>query len=461
MAHAGDIKASAIAERQAMIATETFAPALLRNALVALTISFIALSLGAAFGVLSGRGAFSGMISAGIIAFVAAAFGGTRVQCSGPTAPMAAVMAVISLEAVKLYSGNPAALGGMTPDHYLNLVCLLCGGVMILMALFRTGLLIHYVPDTVISGFMTGIALIIWIGQGSVLFGLGKAPMSGSMPSNIIIAFVSLAIVFLTKPVLNKLIPRLAQLIPGALVTLVIMIAITFFLKLNVEYVTLDTEINGMADIIALFKQQIPQNISWEAVKMGLRPGFELALISFLDTLMVALIIDRMTGETTRKNKEVMAQGVANVAVAMVGGVPGTQASIRSVLMIKEGATWRMAGVMVGAFVLIEMLLFQDLIALIPKAAFTGILLKVGWDVCDRGPIWAFITRKTNRPSALDFITLVGTAVVTIYDLPLAVLSFTALWYGVNYYQKHKLGPVSHKENAMEHEVEQVLDEKI
>jgi SulP family sulfate permease len=461
MAHSGGIKASDIEARQSLIANEKFGEALLRNILVALTISFIALSLGAAFGVLSGRGAFAGMISAGIIAFIAAAIGGTRVQCSGPTAPMAAVMAGLSTAALSKYGADSMALGGMTPDHYLNLICLLCGAIMVVMALLRTGLLIYYVPDSVISGFMTGIALIIWIGQGDALLGITRDPLKGSYALNILIALASLLIVFVTKPVLNRLSPKLSQLLPGALVTLVLMVAVTTFFKLDVEYVTLDTQINGFGDIVALFKEQIPQNISWDAVKMGLMPGFELALISFLDTLMVALIIDRMTGESTRKNKEVMAQGWANVAVGMVGGVPGTQASIRSVLMIKEGATWRAAGVLVGVFVIVEMLLFQNLIAMIPKAAFIGILLKVGWDVCDRGPLWAYVSRKENRISTLDFITIVGTAIVTVYDLTLAVLTFTALWYAVRFYEKRKFGPVAHDNNIKEHIVERVLEEDV
>ncbi len=440
---------------------ESFGAALLRNCLVALTVSFIALSLGAAFGVLSGRGAFAGMFSAGIIAFIAASIGGTRVQCSGPTAPMAAVMASLSLFAIQQYAGNPASLGGMTPDHYLNLICLICGAVMIAMAVLRTGLLIHYVPDFVISGFMTGIALIIWTGQSDAILGITKEPMSGHMGLNIGLAIISLVIVFVTKPVLQRLMPKIAPLIPGALVTLIVMITVTFVLKLDVEYVTLDAKVETLNDLVALFQAQIPRNISWDAVKMGALPGFELALISFLDTLMVALIIDRMTGETTRKNKEVMAQGVANIAISFVGGVPGTQASIRSFLMIKEGATWRAAGIMVGAFVLIEMILFQNVIALIPKAAFTGILLKVGWDVCDKGPIWDYLTRKPNRPSTLDFITLIGTAIVTVFDLTLAVLSFTALWYAVRCIQKRKAGPVIHTNNVMDHEVKSVLGDNL
>lgn len=447
MAHGIDVGTA-----RARVQDESFAGALLRNILVALTVSFIALSLGAAFGVLSGRGAFAGMISAGIIAFIAASLGGTRVQCSGPTAPMAAVMAGLSMTALNLYGQDVNALGGMTPDHYLNLVCLLCGFFMIVMAVFRTGLLIHYVPDSVISGFMTGIALIIWTGQTDMLFGITKDPMTGDMLLNIALAVISLFIVFVTKPALQRVVPRLAPLIPGALVTLVIMITAAWALKLDVQYVTFDTHIGGWRDIMALIERQIPRNISWEAIKMGSFPGFELALISFLDTLMVALIVDRMTGETTRKNKEVMAQGVSNVAVAFVGGVPGTQASIRSVLMIKEGATWRAAGILVGVFVIIEMLLFQDLIKMIPKAVFTGILFKVGWDVCDKGPLWEYITRKPNRPKTLDFITIVGAALVTVKDLTLAVVTFTVLWYIVTYIQGRKSGPVPHVHNSIDNE---------
>ena len=165
---------------------------LLRNLLVALSVSFVALSLGAAFGILSGRGAFFGMFSAGIIAFVAAALGGTRVQCSGPTAPMAAVMAGIVATGTAAFAKNPDALGGMTPDHYFNLICLLCGGIMILMGVFRTGKFISWVPEEVISGFMTAIALIILVGQAQVLWGLGKPAFEGSIPVNTGIAFATL-----------------------------------------------------------------------------------------------------------------------------------------------------------------------------------------------------------------------------------------------------------------------------
>lgn len=434
----------------------------LQNLLVALTVSFVALSLGAAFGVLSGRGAFVGMFSAGLIAFIAAALGGTRVQCSGPVAPMAAIMAVLFATVTAEYSQDPTALGGMSPDHFLNLVCFICGGVMLLMAVLRTGFLITYVPDAVISGFMTGISLIIWKGQIEFFFGLnGKTALTGPLWINLIILITTIIMAVGTIHVMKRIAPKIARVLPGALVAIFLITAIATFLDVGVEKVSLGASIPGWDGFVAMLKAQIPSNITWAAFGRALPSGIEFALISYLDSLMVALIVDRLTGEKTRKNKELVAQGIANTAVGFIGGVPGTQASIRSVMMIKEGATMRLAGMMVGVFVIIEMLLLQDWISLIPQAVFVGILAKVAWDVCDKEPIWRYITRKPNAPNALDFWVIIGTAILTVYSLTLAVCVFTAVHYGVRFAQKRYFGKPTHAMHYMEEQIEEVLHEKL
>lgn len=412
---------------------------IIQNLLVALTVSFVALSLGAAFGVLSGRGAFAGMFSAGLIAMITGLLGGTRVQCSGPVAPMAAIMAVISASVATEYAADPTALGGMTPNHFLNLICYLCGFFMILMAVFRTGFLISYVPDAVISGFMTGISLIIWIGQGKLLFGINQEALTGPMGLNIFIVAFTVFLTFVTTPLLAKISKTLSRIMPSTLVALVAATAIALLFGMNIQKVSVGATIPGWDGFVEMVKAQVPDDINWTAIKKAAPSGLEFALISYLDSLMVALIIDRMRGEKTKKNKELMAQGIANAAVGLIGGVPGTQASIRSVMMTKEGATMRMAGFMVGVFVIVEMLMFQNWLALIPQAVFVGILAKVGWNVCDKEPIWKFIARRKDRPSALDFFTIVGTAIVTVYNLTFAVLSFTAIYYAVRWYQNKKV----------------------
>ena len=176
---------------------------LLRQALAALTVSFVAISLGAAFGVMSGRGALPGILSAGVIALIAAAFGGTRVQCSGPTAPMTALMiALVSAVGGGLLDGVPDA----DPVRFINMVMLLTGALLILAGALRLGRFIRLVPAVVISGFMNGIAVLIWLGESKALLGLGgKAPYSGGVPLNLLVALVTLALVFWLSSALRRL----------------------------------------------------------------------------------------------------------------------------------------------------------------------------------------------------------------------------------------------------------------
>jgi len=170
-------------------------------------------------------------------------------------------------------------------------------------------------------------------------------------------------------------------------------------------------------------------------------------VLAYLDTLLTSLVVDRkyqfmhQTSETTRPNKELAAQGVANASVALFGGIPGAQATIRSVLILNEGATMRIAGIMVGVFVLIEMLLFQDWIGLIPQAVFSGVLLKVGYDVFDWSPIMSYLRRRAGDTGvggvaqsnpvthwAMSFI--VGTTLITVFvNLTAAVLLASVLFY--------------------------------
>ena len=158
---------------------------LIHNAVVGLAVSFVALSLGAAFGILSGRGAFAGMLSAGVIALVTSLLGGTRVQCSGPTAPMSVVAAVVISVA---YDQMASQLSYINPEHFINSVFILSGVLLIIMALLRLGRFITIVPNVVISGFMNGIAVLIWIAQIEKIFGLGGTePFEGLVIVNVLL----------------------------------------------------------------------------------------------------------------------------------------------------------------------------------------------------------------------------------------------------------------------------------
>lgn len=422
---------------------------LLKNILAALTVSFVALSLGAAFGLLSGRGAFAGMISAAIIATITSLFGGTRIQCSGPTGPMTAVTAVLVAVA---HDTVGISFPEVPPDHFINITLLLTAGFLILFGIARLGKFISYIPNVVISGFMNGIAIIIWLDQAKRIFGFGgKEAFSGALSENLILVFLSAAIVFLFPYVTRRVMPRYASLLSATFISIIAVSAFAYFLHFNVERVQLLQAVGSFGDFAALVAAQIPTHWPIGVVVLAIPFALQLALLGYLDTLMTSLVIDKMTKEKTRQNKELVAQGIATGAVALVGGIPGAQATIRSVLLVNEKATLRLTGILVGVFALIEMFLFQDLINLIPQAVFAGVLLKVGYDVFDWQPMRIYFKEITREPLKLlhnffsrhddepifvtnrEMIVIGGTTLITVlWNLNAAVAFFTAIFYAHN-----------------------------
>ena len=414
---------------------------LVQQLLPGLTVSFVAISLGAAFGVLSGRGALAGILSAGVIALITAAFGGTRIQCSGPTAPMTAVtILLVSAVGGGLLADHPY----VDPDRFINLVLLLTGAMLIVASLLRLGRFIKLIPKIVISGFMNGIALLIWVGEFRSIFGIGgKTAYLGNVFVNLAIVLLTLSVIFTLPLLLKKVSDRLNSFFPATLIAIVVVSTLSNLVGLDVQHVSLGGSIGSLTDIKGMIIGQLPTE--WSLTLLILAAPFvvQLAMLAYLDTLLTSLVVDRkveiMHGhqDPTKPNQELCAQGIANAAVSVFGGIPGAQATIRSVLILNEGATMRLAGVLVGIFVLIEMLMFQDLISLIPQAVFSGVLLKVGYDVFDWMPVRQYISQllqpsPTRLPSVghPGMALIVGTALLTVLvNLSVAVIVFTIIFY--------------------------------
>ena len=416
---------------------------ILQQLLPGLTVSFVAISLGAAFGVLSGRGALAGILSAGIIALITAAFGGTRIQCSGPTAPMTAVT-VLLVTAVG--SGLLLDHPDTDPDRFINLVLLLTGLTLIVVSLFRLGRFIRLIPKLVISGFMNGIAMLIWIGEVGSLFRLGgKTAYLGNILTNLSITCLTLGLIFILPVLLRQISARLNSFFPATLIAIVIVTLLAVFLDLDVQRVSLGGSIESLMDLQNMVISQLPTQWSFALILLAVPFVVQLAMLAYLDTLLTSLVVDRkvevMHGhkDITKPNQELCAQGIANAAVSLFGGIPGAQATIRSVLILNEGATMRLAGGLVGVFVLIEMLMFQDLISLIPQAVFSGVLLKVGYDVFDWVPLRQYCCqvfgRSRTQPrlvSHTGMALIVGTTLVTLLiNLSVAVIAFTIIFYAI------------------------------
>ncbi len=418
---------------------------LARQLLAGLTVSFVAISLGAAFGVLSGRGALAGILSAGVIALITAALGGTRVQCSGPTAPMTAVtILLVSAVTGGLLAEHPT----VDPDRFINLVLLLTGVFLIVAAVLRLGRFVRWVPKVVISGFMNGIAVLIWVGEIQSLFGWGgKNNYTGGIVINLTVAAMTLILIVVLPSLLGRVDRRLNSFFPATLLAIVIATAICSFCQLQIQRVSLGASISSVQDLTTMVAHHFPTEWSLSLLLLALPFALQLMVLAYLDTLLTSLVVDRkyqlmhQISAATRPNKELAAQGVANASVALFGGIPGAQATIRSVLILNEGATMRVAGIMVGVFVLIEMLLFQDWIGLIPQAVFSGVLLKVGYDVFDWSPIMSYFRRRvrdtgvggvaqSNSVSHWAMAFIVGTTLITVFvNLTAAVLLASVLFY--------------------------------
>ena len=413
----------------------------IKDILAGLTTAFAAIALGAAFGVQSGRGAFAGMIAAGIIPIITSIFGGTRLQASGPTAPMTAVMVLIVTSAYSVYGDQSANAEG-----FITMVMLLTGLFLGLAGLFKLGKIITYVPNVVILGFMNGIAMLIWWDQIKKLFGLaGGVKLIGETWQNVILALITFVTILIFPKLLEKLkIPeKIRPFIPG---TLVVIIAGTYFVIFNglsLETVKLGASINNFGEFFGLLGKYWPNPSLWnlETILKAAPFALQLTILAYLDSLLTSLVIDKITNEETNKNKELVAQGMANAVAGLFGGIAGAQATIRSVILIKEGAKTRFAGVMVGVFALLGALVFKDLIVLVASAIFIGVLFKAGLDVFEKDFFKDYFKKRgfedKNWNWQLAFV--VYTTLVTVFtDLNIAVFSGTILFYIAKFYLKIK-----------------------
>jgi len=415
---------------------------LLTDILSGLTVSFAALSLGAAFGVMSGRGAMSGMIGAAIIPIVASTFGGTRIQASGPTAPMTAITALLVAFAYDRFAEST-----VHAEQLITLTILLSSVLIIISGLLNLGRFIRIVPQVVVLGFMNGIAVLIWVDQLKKLFGIGDSvQISGDLTANILIAFSSLAMIYLVPFTIKKLkiSHSYSRFMPPILITIVAFTLFTNYSGMSIERVQLGSEISSLSEFVTLLTSYFPTDkilYSTETLLIILPFAIQLCLLAYLDSLLTSLVVDKITKEKTNLKKELIAQGLANGVSGLLQGIPGAQATIRSVLLLKEGAQTRLAGVFVGVFALLGFLVFNNLITLIASAVFTGVLFKAGLDVLDYDFPTHYIKRKwyLNRMRNFQLLFILYTTIVTvIIDLNVAVISGTILYYLAKHFLKFK-----------------------
>ncbi|MFV0563934.1 SulP family inorganic anion transporter [Malaciobacter mytili] len=365
-----------------------------------ITAAVIALPLALAFGVASGAGAVAGLYGAIILGFFASLFGGTPSQISGPTGPMTIVFA----SAVALFSNDINAVMS---------VVLLAGIFQILFGVLKVGKYVKYIPYPVISGFMSGIGIIIIIlqlnpfigleSQNSVINTLYLFPSSLSNLNfeALILSTLTLTIMFITPK-------SIARVFPPALLALVLMTILSVVLNFNVSTI---------GEIPSSLPSFIIPSFEFEKSRDILVLAITLALLGTIDTLLTSLVADSITKTKHNSNKELIGQGLGNSLVALVGGVPGAGATMRTVINVKSGGQTKFSGMIHSLTLLIIALFLAPIASQIPLAVLAGILMKVGIDILD----YKFLRVIKNAPKN-DLIVMIIVFLLTVFvDLIMAV----------------------------------------
>jgi SulP family sulfate permease len=366
-----------------------------------LTAAVVGLPVSLAFGVASGLGALAGIYGAIAVGFFAAVFGGTKPQISGPTGPMAVAMSVI-------LTAHADSLGEAFT------IVILAGTIQILLGVMQIGRFVAFTPYSVISGFMSGIGLIIILLQ--TLPALGASGASGGPlgavralpsaienlnPSALFIAAVTLVVgVLWPRQFRTYFPPTLAALVAGSLI--------------GVFWLT-NTPVIGEVPT-GLPQLEMPV-VSAGFLVRAIEPALILALLGSIDSLLTSLIADAMTRTRHRPNRVLVGQGIGNLVAGFIGGLPGAGATMGTVVNIRAGGQTQVSGALCAAILLALVLGLGKYVEAIPHAVLAGILIKVGWDIID----WRFITR-IHRVQREHLLVMVITLGLTVFvDLVTAV----------------------------------------
>ena len=366
-----------------------------------ITSMVVALPVSLGFGIASGMGAAAGLYGAIAVGFFASVFGGTRSQISGPTAPMTVAMAVV------LTSHASSLTEALT-------VVVLAGLLQVLLGVSKIGRFVAYTPHVVVSGFMSGIGVIIVLMQSLPLLG-GSGATGGPMgavralpaavsdidTSAFVIGAVTLAVGFLWPR-------RFSRFAPGPLVALAAGTA------LGVLWFTEAPVIGAIPAGLPTLQLGLPPA---GFLLHALQPAIILALLGSVDSLLTSLVADSMTGNRHNPDRELIGQGIGNMAAGLIGALPGAGATMGTVINIRSGGSTPVSGALRALLLFALVLGLGRLVEPIPLAALAGVLVKVGWDIVD----WRMLARL-HRLRREHLIVMLATLCLTVFvDLITAV----------------------------------------
>lgn len=377
-----------------------------RDVIAGIIVAVIALPLSIALALASGVGPEAGIYTAIVAGFVISALGGSTVQIAGPTAAFATIVAGI------------VATDGMDG---LVISTILAGIILIIMGFCRFGGLIKYIPYTITTGFTSGIAVTIVIGQFKDFFGITYPKGTVAIETTeklsafienistlntdaLIVGGISLAILIISPYIFKK--------IPGSLIAVIAGILMVQFLPLEVATIgKLYTISNDLPSF------HLPE-FSFHMVEQALPNAFTIAILAAIESLLSCVVADGMTGTKHRSDMELIAQGAGNVASALFGGIPATGAIARTAANIKNGGRSPVAGMVHSITLVIVLVILMPYAGMIPMPTIAAILFMVAYNMCQ----WRTFKRLVQTAPKSDIAVLVITFVLTVvFDLVVAI----------------------------------------
>ena len=392
-----------------------------------LAASLVALPASIAFGVAvfaplgvgAGAGALAGLLGAVALGTLAPILGGTPRLVSAPCAPAVAVMGAFALNAIAREPGEPARVMVL-----MTLVGLVAAAIQLGLGLLRAGSIIKYIPLPVVTGYLSGVAIVIVLKQLPAVLGLAAGtPLWAGVTHPGAWRWPSLVVALATMTAMG-LGPRLTKAVPAAILGLfagvVAFGALSFFLPdmrtLQGNPYVIGPLGGGAGSFVDAFRARI---VSLTSLRLGdalavIGPAATLSVVLSLDTLKTCVVVDAMTGARHESNRELIAQGIANATSAFIGGMPGAGTSGATLVNVASGAETRWSAVIEGVAVLVSYLALAGIVAWAPLAALAGILVMVAWKMVD----WSALRWGQHRSTVFDLaVVLTVMAVAVFVDL--------------------------------------------
>lgn len=382
--------------------------AFMADLMAGIIVGIVALPLAIAFAIASGVTPEKGIITAVVAGLAISVFGGSKVQIGGPTG----AFIIIIYGIIQQYG-----IEGLT------IATLMAGAFLVLFGLLRLGTIIKYIPYPIVVGFTSGIAVTIFTTQIKDLFGLSMA----EVPSDFIekwIAYVGnfgsvdpwSALIGILSVVIIAVTPKFSKKIPGSLVAIIVMTVAALLLKHMAGVSSVETIGDRFAISGELPGAQVPQ-LTWDTIKGLVSPAVTIAILGAIESLLSATVADGVTGDHHDSNTELVAQGIANIAAPLFGGIPATGAIARTMTNINNGGRTPVAGIVHAVVLLLIFLFLMPLAQYIPMACLAGVLVVVSYGMSG----WRSFKELMKNPKSDVAVLLITFLLTIIFDLTVAI----------------------------------------